>query len=154
MADPSGLIRNETPPVRGALAVIGIGGRVCLGRVMKVVIIEDDSFTTDNVKLALRLRWPDAELLTCPSGKDGVEMARNQAPNLVIVESALPDMSGLEVLDQIRRDSTVPILMLSSFRDEAEAVRSLEHGADEFMTKPVGQMELLARVNNLTRRRH
>lgn len=120
---------------------------------MKVLVIEDDRRTVENVSLAFHVRWPDAKLIYCGDGKKGVERARGESPDLIIIDSVLPDMDGLEVLEQIRRDSKVPILILTSLRDETELVKSLERGADECMVKPFGQMELLARVNNLTRRR-
>lgn len=120
---------------------------------MKVLVIENDRRTVENVSLALHVRWPDVELISCDDGKKGVKMARSESPDLIIIDSVLPDICGLEVLEQVRRDSKIPILILTSSRDETELVKSLECGADEYMVKPFGQMELLARVNNLIRRR-
>ena len=120
---------------------------------MRVLVIENDRRTLENVSLAFHVRWPDAELISCDDGKKGVKMARSESPDLIIIDTVLPDICGLEVLEQVRRDSTIPILILTSSRDETELVKYLEDGADEYIVKPFGQMEFMARVNSMTRRR-
>ena len=153
MADPNGLIMNETPPVWGALAVIGISGRACQGqRIMKVLIIEDDRETVEYVNLAFKLGWPEVELISTPLGEEGIELVERESPDIVILDLGLPDVDGSEVLKRIRLFSTVPIIIMTVRKDEASIVKELECGADKYLSKPFDQMELLAQVRALARR--
>jgi len=113
---------------------------------MKALIIEDDSESVGSVSLALRMLWPDAELATTHLGKKGIKLAESEAHNIIILDLGLPDMSGFEVLQQIRLFSSVPIIILTVQAEEADIVKVLESGADDYIVKPCGQLELLARV--------
>ena len=119
---------------------------------MKFLVIEDAQEIVDAVSLCLSLRWPDAEVLSADEGRRGLEIAAEQAPDLVILDIGLPDISGLEVLRALRRVSDVPIVMLT-VQDEDEAVaRYLDEGADEYVVKPFGHLELIGRLQALMRR--
>ena len=119
---------------------------------MKFLIIEDDQETVETISLAFRIRWPEAKLISTNMGEQGVEMVGSQAPDVVILDLGLPDINGFEVLRQIRLFSKVPIIITTVRAEEGDIVRGLEMGADEYVIKPFGQLELLARVQALIRR--
>ncbi len=121
---------------------------------MKVLIIEDDPQIIEAVSLAFQIRWPEAELVSAQQGEKGVEMAETEKPDVIILDLGLPDINGYEVLKRIRLFSDVPILILTVRSEEADIIKGLEWGADDYMTKPFRQLELLARVKALIRRRN
>ncbi len=107
---------------------------------MKVLIVEDDKEIVDAITLAFQIRWPEAKVVS------------TENPDIVILDLGLPDISGFEVLSQIRLFSHVPIIILTVRSDEADVVKGLEWGADDYILKPFRQLELLARVKALIRR--
>ena len=119
----------------------------------RVLIIED------NEKLALGLRnnleYEGYAALVAPDAAAGLSMTREHAPDLIILDLMLPDMDGYRVLRELREggDST-PVLILTALAEEADKVRGFRFGADDYVTKPFGLMELLARVDALIRRAH
>ncbi len=121
---------------------------------MKALIIEDDPEIVESVSLAFRIRWPDAQLVSTHLGKKGIELAESEDPDIIILDLGLPDMNGFEVLRQIRFFSSVAIIILTVKADEASIVKGLEWGADDYVVKPCGQLELLARVKARIRDRN
>jgi two-component system KDP operon response regulator KdpE len=119
---------------------------------MKVLIIEDDPQIVEAIALAFQIRWPDAGVVTTPMGEKGIDMVETQKPDVVVLDVGLPDISGFEVLKRIRLFSSVPILILTVMADETDKVKGLEWGADDYVTKPFKQLELLARIKALMRR--
>ena len=120
---------------------------------MKVLLIEDDREIIEAISLAFQIRWPEAKLVSTRLGEKGVELVESEAPDIVILDLGLPDINGFEVLRQIRLFSHVPIIILTVRADEADIVKGLEWGADDYITKPFRQLEFLARVRALIRRR-
>lgn len=121
---------------------------------MKALIIEDDQETVDVISLAFQIRWPEAKLISTKLGEEGPALVESESPDIVLLDLGLPDISGFEVLKQIRLFSTVPIIILTVRADEAYIVKGLEWGADEYVTKPFRQLELLARVKAAIRSRN
>ena len=119
---------------------------------MKVLILEDDNEIVDAITLAFQIRWPEAKVVSTRLGRKGVELVETEAPDIVILDLGLPDISGFEVLSQIRLFSHVPIIILTVRSDESDVVKGLEWGADDYILKPFRQLELLARVKALIRR--
>jgi len=119
---------------------------------MKVLIIEDDREIVEIVSLAFEIRWPEAELVSTHLGEKGVGLVESEDPDVVIIDLGLPDISGYDVLKDIRLFSNVPILILTVRGEEADIVKGLEWGADDYMVKPFRQLELLSRIKALTRR--
>ncbi len=119
---------------------------------MKILVIEDDPDVADFISLALKIGWPGIELVVAPSGQKGVSLAGSDHPDIVTIDLGLPDISGFEVLKAIRLVSKVPIIILTVRGEERDIVKGLELGADEYVVKPFGQMELIARVRALIRR--
>jgi len=119
---------------------------------VKVLIIEDDPEIVEAVSLTFQMRWPEPKLVSTRLGEEGLEMVESEAPDIVILDLGLPDVNGFEVLKQIRLFSAVPIIILTVMADEADIVKGLEYGADDYVVKPFRQLELLARVKNVMRR--
>jgi two-component system response regulator VicR len=119
---------------------------------MKTLIIEDDPEIIETIFLIMKIRWPDCVMVSESTGKRGLELAEIEDPDLVIIDLGLPDMSGFDVLRQIRTFSKTPIIIVTVRGEEADIVKGLELGADDYMVKPFGQMELLARAQAVIRR--
>jgi len=118
-----------------------------------VLVVEDESNIRELVTLHLRLE----ELVPVEAcdGEQGLELARSRRFDLVILDLMLPKLDGVTVCRAIRRDSPnadTPILMLTARREESDKVLGLDSGADDYLTKPFGIRELLARVRALLRR--
>ncbi|MFD2937626.1 response regulator transcription factor [Spirosoma flavum] len=117
----------------------------------KILLIEDDALIVDLVRI--HLCTLPAEVLTANTGHDGLGQLAQQSVDLCILDVMLPDMNGIEICRQIRqRDNFTPILMLTAKAQEADKVAGLEAGADDYLTKPFGIQELMARVRALLRR--
>jgi DNA-binding response OmpR family regulator len=116
---------------------------------MKVLIIEDDQETVDVMSLAFKMRWPEAELISAKLGEEGLQLFEDESPQALILDLGLPDMSGFEVLRQIRNVSKVPVVIMSVRRDEATVVKAIEYGADTYLTKPFHLVELLGQLRQL-----
>ncbi|MEP7359573.1 MAG: response regulator transcription factor [Anaerolineales bacterium] len=118
----------------------------------RILIVEDE--TTLRETLALNLRAEGHEVIAAGDGAIGLHMAREQAPDLVILDLMLPELDGLSLCRMLRRDSNVPIIMLTARGTEMDKIAGLETGADDYVVKPFSLGELLARVRaNLRRAR-
>jgi len=113
---------------------------------MNVLIIEDDKCIAESVSLTVRIRWPEAHIEFTDLGKKGIELAHSEKVDIIILDLVLPDVSGFEVLKQIRAFSSVPIVILTALGDEDNVIKALELGADDYITKPCGRLALLARI--------
>ena len=89
---------------------------------------------------------------TAESGEQALAAFQNRRPDIIILDILMPGMGGVEVVRRIRASSTVPIIVLSAMDDERDKVEALETGADDYITKPFGMEELLARIHSLLRR--
>lgn len=112
--------------------------------------MEDEPGLADSVRYALDTEGFD--VFVAESGVSGLESARVNHPDLVLLDLMLPGMSGLDVCRQIRSSSDVPIIMLTAKDAESDKVAGLELGADDYMTKPFSMRELIARVRAHLRR--
>jgi two-component system, OmpR family, response regulator VicR len=119
---------------------------------MKVLVVEDDKEIVEVLTMVFSMRWPDAKLVSTNMGEKGVELVESESPDVVILDLGLPDISGFDVLKQIRAFSGVPVMILTVRGEESDIVKGLEWGADDYMVKPFRQMELMSRIQALTRR--
>jgi DNA-binding response OmpR family regulator len=119
---------------------------------MKVLVIEDEKSIIDAISVAFEFRWPEAEVISSITGKKGINLAGKESPDIVILDLNLPDISGFEVLKEIRSFSTVPVIILTVRSDDKDMLRGLETGADDYIIKPFNYMTLLARVRAVLRR--
>jgi DNA-binding response OmpR family regulator len=116
----------------------------------KVLVVEDEEplrFT-----LAHNLKREGYDVITAARGDDGLRIAREERPDLIVLDVMLPGMDGIQVCRLLRRDTDVPIIMLTALGGENDRVAGLDVGADDYMAKPFGVRELLARIRALLRR--
>jgi DNA-binding response OmpR family regulator len=116
----------------------------------RVLLIEDDADITLIVRTVLGRSGFDVR--SAAEGHDGLRLFHSERPDIVILDVGLPEMDGWTVLERIRELSKVPVLMLTSHGQEADKVRGLRAGADDYLTKPFGNAEFVARVQALLRR--
>jgi len=121
---------------------------------VKILIIEDDLSTIDTISLILQLSWQEAEVISSQSGLEGIALAGEKSPDVIILDIGLPDINGFEVLKRIRSFSNVPIIVLTVRSAETDIVRAIEWGADEYMIKPFRHLELLARIKLILRKQY
>src|SRR5260221_2281591 len=118
---------------------------------MRSILVVDDE-TNLRHTLAYALRQEGYEVVTAEDGETALELFKANPPELVILDLMLPKLDGLEVCRRIRRQSDVPILMLTARDSELDRVVGLEIGADDYLVKPFSMRELVARVRAMLRR--
>lgn len=117
-----------------------------------ILIIEDDKALRDG--LAMNFKMRGYKVLTAQDGEEGMARAFDLNPDLIILDIMLPGWSGLDILTELRRrESSVPVLVLSARDTTANKIEGLELGADDYLTKPFELKELIARVEAMLRRR-
>lgn len=116
----------------------------------KILVIEDETVVSET--LADNLRAESFDVLTARDGVEGLRLAREQTPDLLILDLMLPEMDGLSVCRILRKESDVPIIMLTARGTEMDKIVGLETGADDYVVKPFSFGELLARVRANLRR--
>jgi DNA-binding response OmpR family regulator len=117
-----------------------------------ILIIEDEADI--RLTLSVLLRRAGLQALEAADGRSGLRLLHERRPDCVIVDIGLPDIDGWQVLGRIRDVTNVPVMMLTARHLEAEKVRGLQAGSDDYLTKPFGNLELIARVRALLRRAH
>ena len=116
----------------------------------RILVVEDEKPLREFVARNLSVRG--YEVLTAANGMEALALFQTQPLDLIILDLMMPHMDGLELTQRIRRTSTVPIIVLSALDEERDKVTALDLGADDYLTKPFGVEELLARVRGLLRR--
>ncbi|MEN9620172.1 MAG: hypothetical protein RL499_365 [Actinomycetota bacterium] len=117
---------------------------------MRVLVIEDDDAVADGIVDGLADRAITATRVS--SGLEGIALVAELAPDLIVLDLGLPDLDGTEVCRRIRASSEVPIIIVSARDEEVDRVVALELGADDYIVKPFGMRELVARIHAITRR--
>ncbi|MDA1215681.1 MAG: response regulator, partial [Chloroflexi bacterium] len=116
----------------------------------RILVGDDEPTVTEVVERYLRLEW--YEVAVAADGREALAASRQWSPDLVVLDLMLPVIDGLEVCRQLRRDSQVPIIMLTARGEEADRIVGLELGADDYMVKPFSPRELVAMVKSVLRR--
>jgi two-component system response regulator VicR len=116
----------------------------------KVLIVEDEKSISDIIQF--NLKKEGFEVDTAYDGESGLEKALNGKPDLILLDVMLPLLDGFEICKKVRESSAVPILMLTAKEEEVDKVLGLELGADDYITKPFGMRELIARIKANFRR--
>jgi two-component system KDP operon response regulator KdpE len=120
-------------------------------RIARILVIDDEPQIRKFLRISLSAYG--YEVVEAVRGEDGIGKCATASPDLVILDLGLPDLDGQEVITRIREWSKVPIIVLSVRAGETEKVAALDHGADDYVTKPFGIQELLARVRASLRSR-
>lgn len=116
----------------------------------KILIIEDEPSIADNITYALSTEGFDP--VCCGTGKDALSILSNTTFEIIILDIGLPDVSGFELLKEIRKTSDTPVICVTARSDEIDRVVGLEIGADDYIVKPFSPRELTARVRAVLRR--
>jgi two-component system alkaline phosphatase synthesis response regulator PhoP len=116
----------------------------------KILVIDDDVKTVELVKLYLDR--DGYQVLTAYDGVEAIRLARERYPDLIVLDLMLPDIDGLEICRTLRRESDVPIIMLTARTTDQDKLKGLDLGADDYVTKPFSPKELVARVRAVLRR--
>ncbi len=116
----------------------------------KILVVDDEKCIVDIVKAYLER--DGYQVIVAYDGKSALEQARRQHPDLIVLDLMLPEVSGWDVCRSLRKDSEVPIIMLTARDDSTDKVVGLEMGADDYVTKPFDPKELVSRVRAVLRR--
>lgn len=114
-----------------------------------VLIIEDEPSIANSISSILNRH--DYKTMTCSTAKEGLAMAASHCPAAILLDLGLPDMDGTEVIKSLRKWSDVPIIVVSAREREHDKVSALDYGADDYVTKPFGSEELMARIRTAMR---
>lgn len=117
---------------------------------MKILVVEDESSIAENISYALSTEGYEPVL--CETGKDALELLDAQNIGAIIVDIGLPDISGFDLVREIRKKVDTPVLFLTARTSEIDRVVGLEIGADDYVTKPFSPRELVARIRAVLRR--
>lgn len=115
----------------------------------RILIVEDERVISNFITTILTAN--DYIVLHANTGREAVTMAASHGPDLILLDLGLPDMDGMQVLHEIREWSEVPVIIVSARQDENEKVTALDAGANDYVTKPFGNSELLARIRTAIR---
>ena len=116
---------------------------------LSILLVEDEKNICDFISTSPSAQ--DYRISTAHTGKEALPIITSQCPDLILLDLGLPDMDGMEIIRQVRTWSSVPIIVLSARTQEQEKVRALDLGADDYLTKPIGTSELLARIRTALR---
>jgi DNA-binding response OmpR family regulator len=120
--------------------------------VVKILIVDDEQRLLDALSIGFQFQWQEAVVLTAHNGEEGLRLFYDHTPDVVLLDVGMPGMSGFGVLQEIRRVSDVPVIMLTAAGDEMDHVRGLELGADDYLVKPFSRIALMAHIKAVLRR--
>ncbi|MCX7871381.1 MAG: response regulator transcription factor [bacterium] len=116
----------------------------------KILIVDDEKNIVELIKF--HLKKENYRVIEAYKGKDAIDLFKKEKPDLIILDVMLPDMGGFEVCKNIRKESKVPIIMLTAKGEEIDKILGFELGADDYITKPFSPRELLARIKAILKR--
>lgn len=119
---------------------------------MRILIIDDDPQIPESLSAGFRLHWKDVEVLAAGDGVTGLALFLAQRADVVLLDLSLPQKSGLQVLQEMRKVSDVPIIILTAKGQESDQVSGLDAGADDYVVKPTGYKTIVARIEAMLRR--
>ena len=115
----------------------------------KVLIVEDEQSISNFISMILTANGYDT--IVVRSGEEALTMISSHCPDLIVLDLGLPDMDGIEVLKSVRKWSSLPVVVVSARHHEHDKVEALDYGADDYISKPFGTSELLARIRTAIR---
>jgi DNA-binding response OmpR family regulator len=117
---------------------------------VRILVVDDEPSVRD--LLAYNLRKAQYDVLLAADGRSALRLAHEEKPDLIVLDLMLPQVDGLDVCRELRREGSVPIIMLTALGEETDRVVGLEVGADDYLTKPFSLRELMARIKAVLRR--
>lgn len=120
-----------------------------MNQMIKILVIEDEKNILSFISSVLTSQ--KYQVISALSGRDGLSQAASQCPDLILLDLGLPDMDGMAIIKRIREWSSTPIIVISARIQEEDKVQALDQGADDYITKPFGNSELLARIRTALR---
>ena len=118
----------------------------------KILIVEDEQSISNFISMVLNANGYDTIIVG--SGEEALTMIASHCPDLIVLDLGLPDMDGMEVLKSVRKWSNLPVVVVSARNHEHDKVDALDYGADDYLVKPFGVMEMVSRVKAVLRRCH
>lgn len=132
----------------GKMPFQGVAGEEIMGK--KVLVVDDEKLIVKGIRFSLEQEG--MEVSTAFDGEEALEKVRNQEFDIILLDIMLPRLTGLEVCQQIREFSNVPIIMLTAKGEDMDKIMGLEYGADDYITKPFNILEVKARIKAIMRR--
>ena len=117
---------------------------------MRILVVDDEELLVKGIRF--NLQNEGYEVISGSNGMQAVELARTQAPDLIVLDVMMPELDGLSACAKIREFSQVPIILLTAKAEDMDKLMGFEHGADDYLTKPFNILELKARIRALLRR--
>ncbi len=121
-----------------------------MGNIMKILVCDDDREIVDAIEIYLQQEGFEVE--KAYDGQEAIEVLKNEEIDLMIIDVMMPKLDGIRATLQIRKESSIPIIILSAKTEDADKILGLNVGADDYMTKPFNPLELVARVKSQLRR--
>ena len=129
-----------------------VGDRIGYNNTMsrKILVVDD----TRNVQMLLSdfLSSQDYDVITASDGREALEMVQTHSPDLVLLDIMMPNMDGYQFISHLRRESSIPVIMITARQQEADIIHGFDLGADDYITKPFRLRELLVRIRAVLRR--
>jgi len=119
---------------------------------MRILIVDDDRHICESIEQALQFGWPEASVIIAHDGIEAIKQIKAEQPDIALIDLGLPVISGYEVVKKVREISDMPIIIISAQEEEQSIIKALSEGADDYLIKPFGQMEIVARLRAFTRR--
>ena len=116
---------------------------------MKILVVDDEDLLVKGIKF--NLRNDGYEVITGSNGLDAVRLAQEEKPDLIVLDIMMPEMDGLTACSRIREFSNIPIIFLTAKSDDMDKLIGFDHGTDDYLTKPFGLAELMARIRTRLR---
>jgi two-component system, OmpR family, KDP operon response regulator KdpE len=116
---------------------------------ISILVVEDEAIICDFI--ATTLTANEYKVIKCSTGKDALTLIPSHCPDVILLDLGLPDIDGLSILKEVRSWSSTPVIVVSARNDEKDKVQALDLGADDYITKPFGTSELLARIRTALR---
>ena len=117
---------------------------------MKILVVDDEALLVKGIRF--NLKSDGYEVITGSNGQEAVELTKSESPDLVVLDVMMPVMDGLTACGKIREFSDVPIILLTAKADDMDKLIGFDHGADDYLTKPLNILELKARIRAMLRR--
>lgn len=117
---------------------------------MKILVVDDEELLVKGIRF--NLQNDGYEVITGTNGQEAVDSAKNEKPDLIVLDVMMPEKDGLTACAEIREFSDVPIILLTAKADDMDKLMGFEHGSDDYLTKPFNILELKARIRALLRR--